>query len=262
LARVASYVDFAEYYDLDHAIVEDIPFYLDLAGRQGSPVLELACGTGRVLLPLAGAGLDLHGLDVSENMLAVCRRGVERLGLSERVTLHHGDMAGFDLARKDFTLAFAALRSFMHLLSRAEQLACLQRAHAHLRPDGRLALDLIAPDPVRLAQRPSERFEVRREFNLPDGRRVLRKQRLVAHDRATQVRHFEFLFEVYDREGHLAHERVVPISLRYSFRDELEGLLDAAGFVDVAAFRDYEGHPYDGTGELIVVARRAATRRG
>ena len=255
-----TYVDFAEYYDLDHAIVEDLPFYLGLAGGSPGPVLELGCGTGRVLLPLASAGFDVHGLDVSANMLDACRRGVERLALSGRVHLHQGDMTSFDLPRKDFGLAFAALRSFMHLLSPSDQLDCLRRAHAHLRPGGQLVLNLIAPEPSRLAQLPSPQFEVRREFDLPDGRHVLRKQRLVAHDPVTQVRHFEFRFEVYDRVEGLVHERLVPLFLRYSFVEELQGRLLEAGFTSAKAFRDYDGHPYDGTGELIIVAQRTAAR--
>ena len=87
---------------------------------------------------------------------------------------------------------------------------------------------------------------------------MLRKQRLVAHDPATQVRHFELRFEVYDREERLVQERLVPLLLRYSFPDELQERLVEAGFTGIEVFRNYDGQPYDGTGELIVVARRAA----
>src|SRR6187401_1868218 len=82
---VSEYVDFAEYYDCDHAVTEDVPFYLQLARQCGSPVLELACGTGRVLIPLARAGFELHGIDISANMLAVGRGAVRRFSLDDRV---------------------------------------------------------------------------------------------------------------------------------------------------------------------------------
>ena len=60
------YVDFAEYYDFDHAITDDINFYLDFAGQCQSPILELACGTGRLLIPLAQAGFNIYGIDISD----------------------------------------------------------------------------------------------------------------------------------------------------------------------------------------------------
>jgi len=73
-AAVVEYVDFAEYYDFDHAITLDVEFYLDFARQCGSPILELACGTGRLVVPLAEAGFEVYGIDLSENMLAVRHR--------------------------------------------------------------------------------------------------------------------------------------------------------------------------------------------
>lgn len=253
------YVDFAEYYDFDHAITFDINFYLDCARRAGSPILELACGTGRVLIPIAQAGFEIYGIDISANMLDVCRRAVREQGLEERVFLTEADMAGFNLLRKEFALAFLALRSFMHLLTRERQQSCLNSLREHLRPCGTLVIDVIAPDNEHLAVKPSESFTVVREFELPDGNRVLRKQRLAAHDRSRQVRRFDFLFEEYDPDGSLVNYRLVPLQTRYIFFDEMIELLEREGFDVTAVFRDYDKNPYDGTGEMIVVAERAKT---
>ena len=250
---MSKYVDFAEYYDCDHAITEDVPFYLLLARQYGSPLLELACGTGRVLIPLARAGFELHGIDISANMLDVCCRAVERFGLQASVHLTQANMTDFALPRRDFRLAFAALRSFMHLLTPTEQLACLRQVHDHLVPGGQFVISLIAPDPVRLNELPSDEFKLRREFDLPNGHHVRRTQRLVEHDRMTQVRQFDFKFEEQNRSGEVIRERVVPLSLRYSFREELESRLREAGFGAVQIYRGYDGSPYDGTGEMIVV---------
>jgi SAM-dependent methyltransferase len=254
---MAEYVDFAEYYDFDHDLTLDVNFYLDFARQCGSPILELACGTGRLLLPLAEAGFEIHGVDLSQNMLALCRQKVNAKHLNERVCLTLADMARFDLPRKDFTLVYVALRSFMHLLTQADQLACLQQAHKHLRPGGYFIVNMIAPDLERLAQQPDEVFIVQREFSLPNGHRVIRKQRLVAHDVVNQTRHFEFRFEEFDA-GTLVRERVVPLHTRYTFLYELRLLLKRVGFTVLDVFRDYEKHAYDGTGEIIAVARRLA----
>lgn len=253
---MAEYVDYAEYYDSDHTITLDVGFYLDYAQRCGSPILELASGTGRLAIPLAEAGFEIHGVDLSENMLAICRRKVEEKALGDRVHLTRADMVQFELPRKDFALAYVALRSFMHLLTQEDQRACLQQIYEHLRPRGYFIVDIIAPDVEKLAQKPTATFAVRREFSLPNGHHAVRKDRLVQHDIVKQVRHFELRFEEIDATGALVRERLVPLATRYTFRYELQLLLERVGFEIIGVFRDYDQNPFDGTGELIVVSRR------
>ena len=253
---MTGYVDFAEYYDYDHDISFDIPFYIDYAHQCQSPILELASGTGRLVISLAKAGFDVYGVDLSDNMLEVCRKAIHEQPFEQRVHLFTADMAHFDLARKDFHLAYIALRSFMHLLSMEEQLACVQRVYNHLQPQGQFIISVIAPDKEKLDRRPSNEFTVQREFDLPNGHHVQRKERLVQHDRANQVRHFEFKFEEFNSTGRLVRERVVPLKTRYIFRQELQIYLETAGFQIVNIYRDYNKTPYDGTGEIIAIARR------
>jgi ubiquinone/menaquinone biosynthesis C-methylase UbiE len=253
---MVEYVDFAEYYDFDHAISLDIEFYLDFARQCGAPILELACGTGRVTIPVAETGWEIHGVDVSANMLAACRRKVAEKHLDGRVHLTLADMASFDLPEKRFALAFVALRSFMHLLTQADQLGCLRQTFRHLRPGGLFILDILAPDVEKLAQSPSETWVVRRAFDLPNGHRVVRKDRLVRHDTVRQIRQFELDFAEFNPSGALVRERRIPLFTRYTFRYELQLLLEQAGFEIVDVFRDFDRAPYDGTGEMIAVARR------
>ena len=249
------YEDFAEYYDFDHAVTLDLAFFRDFARRCQSPILELGCGTGRAAIPLAEAGFEVYGVDLSERMLAVCRDKIEERRLGERIQLIHANMASFDLPRKDFTLAYIALRSFMHLLTQEEQLACLQQVSKHLRPGGYCIVTMIAPDLERLAQKPARDFGVPRQFDLPNGHRVARMDRLVQHDIVQQIRQFELKFEEFDPGGTLVRERLVPLYTRYTFRYELQLLLERAGLELAGLFRDYEQNAYDGTGEMIAVAR-------
>lgn len=251
-----AYVDYAEYYDLDHAMSEDIPFYVGYARETGGPILELACGTGRVTIPIAEAGFTVHGIDISENMLRVARRKISEKGLWDRVTLTHGDMAGFDLPEKGFSMAFVAVRSFMHLFTQESQLGCLGCTHRHLKPGGILVMDLYAPRYSKLAQPPEEEFTVRKEYTLPNGNRVIHKRRWMGTDLVNQINSETILFEEYDPDGGLVRTRTVPLETRYTFRYELELLLDKAGFVVQSIFRDYEMNPYDGTGEIIAVAKK------
>ena len=250
------YVDYAEYYDQDHATRVDIPFYVDLARQCGSPILELACGTGRVAIPLAEAGFEVWGIDLSENMLAVCRAKVEQHHLSDRVHLALADMAAFDLPCKGFALAYVPYRSFMHLFTQRDQISCLERVHRHLRPGGLFVVDLYAPDLSFLAGEPDTPFTPGPEYDLPNGHHVIREHRSVQSDIANQIQHSELRFREYDAAGVLVRERTVPLYTRYTFRYELQLLLERAGLEVVDVYRDYDRHPYDGTGEIIAVARR------
>ncbi len=173
------YVDYAEFYDRHHGFAEDIPFYLAYAEENGAPILELACGTGRILLPLAEAGHALHGLDLSENMLRVARDKIAEAGLEDSVSLTHADMADFDLGEKGFSLAICAFRSFMHLYTQQDQRICLRRLWEHLRPGGLFVVDVYCPNLELLSRPPDGEFELRREFDLPNGHHVVRKDRFV-----------------------------------------------------------------------------------
>ena len=96
---MSSYDAFARFYDLDTAeITEDLAFWLNLARRTGGPILEVAAGTGRVLLPLARAGFSIVGVDLSGPMLEVARAKVARARLSAPVELIQADALDLDLA--------------------------------------------------------------------------------------------------------------------------------------------------------------------
>jgi SAM-dependent methyltransferase len=252
------YVDYAEYYDYDHDTQIDIAFYLEYARQCGSPVLELACGTGRVLIPIAQAGHTVYGVDLSKNMLDVCRRKVEEQGLGDRVHLALANMASFDLPRKDFCLATIPVRSFMHLYTQEDQLACLRRAYAHLAPGGLLILDVYAPSYKHMARDPDGPWEARRQSILPNGHCVVREDRFVRNDPATQIQHCEIRFTEYDVTGKQVRKRRLSLDTRYTFRYEMQLLLERAGFEVLDIWRDYDKNPFDGTGEIIPVARRPA----
>lgn len=111
------YEDYAEYYDLDHGGDFDIAFYREYAEANGPRVLELACGTGRILVRLAERGIDIDGLDFSDNMLSVCRDKLSRMAPSRSPSLFCADMADFRLPCKEYGLIYIPVRSFMHLFT-------------------------------------------------------------------------------------------------------------------------------------------------
>ena len=129
-----------------------------MAAAAGSgPLLELGCGTGRVLRPLARAGYEITGIDLSAQMLEYCRvrLDAEPAEVRDRVTLSLGDMTSFDLDQR-FGAIFCAFNTFHHLRTVEQQLACLDRCRAHLMAGAPLVLDLFNPDPAPVDDRRDE----------------------------------------------------------------------------------------------------------
>jgi SAM-dependent methyltransferase len=243
---------------------EDVAFFAEAARDAGGDVLEIGCGTGRVLVPCARAGASITGLDRSPDMLAVCRQHLdeERPEVGARVSLTLGDMRAFDLGRT-FALVTMPFRPFQHLLTVDDQLACLAAVRRHLDTEGRLIVDLFNPSLDGLANRePGEEFGDEPEFTTPDGRRVLRRMKITAHDRFAQILDTELIYNVTHLDGR--NERLVhPFRMRYLFRFEMEHLLVRAGFEVEHLYAGYDkarfGSRYPG--ELVFVARRGSTAR-
>lgn len=252
------YIDYAEYYDFDHDTKIDIDFYLNYAQQCGSPILELACGTGRILLPVAEQGCVIHGVDFSQNMLAICQQKVGAREITDLVSLTCANMAAFDLEEKNFALAYIPVRSFTHLFTQEDQLSCLRHTYNHLRAGGTFIVDVYAPHYKIMSQRPDGQFITQKEFELPNGNNVIRKDRFVRNDRATQIQYTELKFEETNPDGVTVREKIVPMDTRYTFRYELQLLLEKVGFEIKSVFRDYDKNPFNGTGEIIMVAQRPA----
>ncbi len=145
----------------------------------------------------------------------------------------------------------------MHLFTPQAQMGCLTRAYGHLRAGGLFIVDVFAPSYAALIQEPDAPFKVRRRYRLVNGNRVVRKERFVKNDPVMQIQHSELRLEEISPSGDLVRERVVPVDMRYTFRYELELLLEKAGFDVVDVFRYYDRNVYDGTGEIIMVGTKS-----
>jgi SAM-dependent methyltransferase len=231
------------------------------AVAHGGPLLELGCGTGRVLLPLARAGHEVVGLDLSPEMLDRCRAKIdgEPVEVRDRVRLVEADMTSFALGRR-FALITCPFAGFQQLLTVEHQLACLERCRAHLLPGGRLVLDLPNPDPAPPSyarDEASDGEETAQVVDWTDGRRIRWWMTVTAYERTLQVNECEVTYEIVEADGTRRRLRET-ISLRYTFRYELEHLLIRAGFRIVALLGDYECSPFgDESPALIVLAEPA-----
>ena len=254
------YTSIAELYDyvVPYRERQDVAFFVETARESGGPVLEVGCGTGRVLIPTARAGIEITGLDLSPHMLEVCRERLkaETEQVRARVRLVVGDMRRFELSQS-FQLITLPFRPFQHLTTVEDQLDCLGCLRRHLAQDGRLILDIFNPWIKALAQTNfGEEASEEPEFSMPDGRKVIRRHSIVSRDEANQVNYVELIYYVTHPDGR--QERLVQaFPMRYLFRFEAEHLLARAGFEVEQLYADYDKSPFGSKqpGELIFVAK-------
>ncbi len=238
---------------------DDVRFYLEQAAAASGPVLELGCGTGRILLPCARAGARITGLDRSAPMLAVARGKLEGEApeVRDRVHLVEGDMRSFDLGER-FALVTIPFRGIQHLLTVEDHLACLTCVARHLATGGLLVFDVFNPMLRALvdATRRSE-WGDEPEFTTPAGARVVRRFRVSRVDLPRQIQYLEMIYYVTQPDG-TSRRLVEYFSLRHFFRYEVEHLLARCGFTDIRIDGDFAGTPFGETdpAEIVVRARR------
>ena len=245
--------------DLDRKIFEDpIPFYSDLAQRLVGPtddrVLELGCGTGRISAAIAKKGISVEGLDLSNAMLDQARDKYPDL------TWHHGNMCDFDLGR-EFGLIIIPFRGLQEVTDADDQRRVLERAFAHLKPGGVIALDLIDPD-LRycLPEGDPEVVELPL-LPMPDGvgqpgshLRITAMER--TNDPLTQQFKEHWRFEEIGADGATLRREDAWHHLRWVHRSEMRLMLELSGFVSITEFSDFKGNPPRYATNQVWIAKR------
>jgi len=234
-----------ELYDALNTDASDLPFYERRCRNAGGPVLELCCGTGRLTVPLALAGIPITGLDFTASMLDRARR--KAAAAAATCTFVEGDMREFSLEQR-FSLVFIPFNSLQntYTVDDVERVfACVNR---HLEPNGTFVFDVFNPDIALMVERrgpPAERYRGR----LDDGREVVVAE-TCHYDAATQVNRVTWYHRVGDErfEGRL--------DMRCFFPLELEALLRWTGWTALARFGDFDEQPFSsGSPKQIFVCR-------
>jgi ubiquinone/menaquinone biosynthesis C-methylase UbiE len=235
-----------ENYDLEEAYDTGIAFFTALARETGGPVLELACGTGRVSIPIAQQGFEVTGVDLVPGMLAQARR--KSAGLPIRWV--EGDARTIQLGSR-YKLIFLTGNAFQAFLTRSDQEALLARVREHLQPEGFLAFETRNPRWGDLMTQTEE--QEWKTYQDKHGRQV-RMSETYWYEHVRQLLHWT----VYRRwQGESGEEaRIGRITVRYTFPQELEALLHYNGFEIVRQYGDWEGGPLTAISQTIITVSR------
>lgn len=245
------YRDGRHYDVLNRHIVADIPFYVEEARRAAGPVLELACGTGRLTIPVAQSGVEIVGLDQSPSMMAHLRTKATHAGVE--IPLVEADCRAFDLGRK-FALIFIGFNSMQHLHDFASLAALFSNVRRHLSPGGRFIFDVFNPS-IAILMRGAERTR-EREYEDPDGGGRITMEQTLVYDDATQVSHVRWFFSRNDPNGDEKDFRIEDLHLRCFFPQELGLLVHSQGFAIEEKYGNFERKPFaSGDMKQVVVCR-------
>ncbi len=232
---------------------EDRALFRALIDEMGQPVLDVGCGTGRLLLDFLEDGVDIDGIEISADMLALLRAGAARAGLSVEERIHQGPMESMDLPRR-YRLVLVPSSSFQLLVDPEAAAEAMRRFHAHLEPGGTLVMpwiDLAADHPGGA----DDVFE--QEATLPDGS-VIRRRCRAWYDPGTGLESTDDRYALL-REGRVvaAERKVRDPAVRGYSRSAIEELHEAAGFEPPTFLAEFTREPAGG-GERIMtsVARR------
>ena len=220
-------------------------FYLDLARKYGAGgVVDVACGTGAVLLYLAERGIEIDGTDLSEEMCRVAAAKADAMGL--RLNIIPADMTVFSSSRK-YSLAIIARSGFMHLPTQALQEAALRNLREQLLPGGILTLNTFDPwPPIQAAQMQTspEDYSFRLEYVNSRGNRE-KIWNAITYNPYTQQMHGNWKFEEFNEKGEVIGERIRPLLMRQTNRWEMFPLAKLCGFEVVDIYRGYNGDKED-----------------
>jgi SAM-dependent methyltransferase len=260
---VDTYRVIAKYYDGAYAAKQDLvdlPFYLDLAEQSRGPVLEIACGTGRVLLPIARKGIEVCGVDNSRPMLDVLNRNLalEPQEVRQRITVHEGDMRSFRL-NQEYPLVIIPFRPMQHMFTVEDQVSALKTAAAHLTDNGILAFDVFYPKFDMIWTKVGEEIPEMEWSPSSDPTKLVRRYfRKDSIDKINQIFSFTFIFRTY-KSGVLVFEETEPFRLCYYTYPHLRAIFKLAGVEPVAEYGSFAKTPMDNTAEqMIFLLRRSS----
>ncbi len=210
-------------------------FYVETARERGENVLDLACGSGRVTISLAQAGLYVTGGDLSAKMLGRAKRAAEAQGVE--VDLVQLDMRDFDLNGRTFDTITVAMNSVLHLYSLEDFRGFFRSVARHLSPNGRLAFDAFLPNLAMLNRAPNERQCVATVVH--DTLGIVTVEETIKYDPVAQISHADWFWSTEVKKDFWR----MPLQMRVIFPQEMPLLIASGGLRLVERFGDFDRSP-------------------
>lgn len=257
------YDQIARYYDLVHArLTADLPLVLNLAAQAGGPILELGCGTGRLLLPLAEDGHQVTGVDNSEAMLARCRAVLEvetatsvQTAAHSRVTLVQADMMALDKAvgtlSEPFALAILSYNTLMHL-SHNQVAGLLRQLRPYLTENGRLFIDVANPF-MLIETAETSHLTLENQFTDPQNGDYILQFATTRLDDTAQICHVTWIFDASPAAGGPIQRHLSQMDYHYFYPHELELALQTAGYHLQHLWGSYDQTPFVEESERLLL---------
>ena len=239
------------HYDLiNKPITEDIPFYLSQIRRYGDPVLELACGTGRITIPIADAGFEIIGLDMSASMLRQAKRKADE----RRITIEwvKADCREFDLNKK-FSVIFIPFNSIAHIHDLESIEALFGSVKKHLKDGGKFIIDAFVPKLEYLVRNPEKRYPVAK-YQDPYGKGKMVVTETNVYDNDTQINRIKWYSKLSNKQDEVVEE----LNMKMYYPQELDLLLHYNGFVIDHKFGNYDSSPFVSASpkQLIICSKK------
>ena len=229
----------ASNWDLLRGDTSDWPdrfFFRNIIADGGQPALEVGCGTGRLLLDYLSEGLDVDGVDVSPEMLELCRKNAKDLGL--RPTLYQQAVESLDVPRKYRTI-FIPSSSFQLVTDLTDAQTALERCYRHLLIGGRLVMSIMD-----VSQDAAKGWQVVAEAHRPQDGLLVRRWLNSEYDPEAQLEHTQDRYELLDEGRVVASEEYKrsPATRGYSL-GQINKMMETAGFQEVRAVSDFSEEP-------------------
>ena len=248
----AFYSTVARFYDAENRDkTDDLAMYSRLAAEAGGDILDVGCGTGRVLIHLAQEGHRVYGIDNDRRMLERLESKLQGLPqLREAISFAHADVLHHHYER-EFQLILLTYNALMHFREQAQQIMLLQRLRGWLAEEGALVIDLPNAGPV-FASEDTDSLTLERTFLDDESGHMIMLQSVSVLDRSTQELHIDWIYDEIDGDG-LVKRHLAPHQLRYFFLPEIRLLLERCGFIVDKVYGDTEEGAYDADSERMIV---------
>ncbi len=251
------YATIARYYDAENTDkTDDLVMYSELAEEYGGPILDIGCGTGRVLFHLTQEGYTVHGIESEFAMLERAKIKLDMFPQSrDKLMLFHGDVLTYEFSER-YKLVLLSYNSLMHFHTLDEQVKLLKRLRDLLEDDGLLVIDLPNAGEV-FATQDTNGLSLERTFIDPDSGHMVMQQAVSVLDRAQQLIEVTWVYDEINEDG-LVQRTVAPVIFRHFFLAEITLLLQQTGFVMDAVYGDADLMPFENGCERMIVFAQPA----